>query len=611
MRRLKLALSWLIVALGCVVGLFVCVQLGFAEVSSLNGFPAPHLAWFGVAGLALLGLALLTSSLVAVRSRKTAGFILLAAMPVAAACLAYATSGEGLPPLVGWLVPLLLPGLFWMLTERRGWPSLVRDRPRSLRMRVSAVAVTFAAVLCLDVGLTVILSGMRSSLFSGTCGGHPPYRRAASPSHAVFTARVIFAARSFDARRTENGLRPTGPDVDVGDWAIGVVEESFWGLPRWARVVLLTNNVYWKGETYFVDGHRAGGLVTQLLPIVEGGVGCSRTRPAQYAAVDLRLLRRPSPPGATRLTGVVRGPETFIPGLVRPRTPAFVSGARIEVVGSTWARTIATDAAGVYELDGLPPGDYTLRLSAPERQTVGFYRDDGLPARIQLDQGGLVERNFELFWDGRIEGKVSDASGAPARAWVQLVRADGRQVPGFVNHFEQTADDGSYRFRKIPRGRYLVVVNPGGPADGWPHDIQYYPGTDRKEQAHVFDVADGERVNGIDLRAPLLAKRVLRARVTWADGTPVPGASVCVAYEKTADYDALAGRHCSPDADQNGYVVIRTYGASQVRIFAHRYVFGGEGARENGRYRSPPIQNAADQIPNAVSFVLDSASRSD
>jgi hypothetical protein len=613
MRRLKLALSWLIVALGCLVGLFVCVQLGFAEVFSLNNSPAPHLAWLGVAGLALLGLALLTSSLVAVRNRKTAGFILLAAIPVAFACLAYATSDEGmwLPSLAGWSVPFLLPGLFWVLTERRGWPSLVRDRPRSLRMRVSAVAVTFVAVVCLDVALTVILSGMRSSLFSGTCGGHPPYRRAESPDHAVFTARVILAGRSLEARRTVNGLWPTGPDGDVGDWAIGVVEDNFWGLPRWTRVVLLTNNVYWKGETYFVDGGRAGGLLTQLLPIVEGGVGCSRTRPVQYAAVDLRLLRTPSAPGATRVTGVVRGPETFIPGRVRPRAPAFVPGARIEVVGSSWARTISTDAAGVYELDGLPPGDYTLRLSVPEGQTAGFFPDEGSPTRIHLDRGGLVERNFDLFWDGRIEGKVHDASGAPARAWVQLVRADGRQVPAFVNHFEQTANDGSYRFRKIPRGRYLVVVNPGGPADGWPHDIQYYPGTDRKEQAHVFDVADGERVSGVDFRAPLLSTRELRARVTWADGTPVPGASVCVAYEKTDDYEALAGRHCTPDADQNGYVVVRTYGASQVRIFAHRYVFGGDGARENGRYRSPPIQNAADQIPNAVSFVLDSARRSD
>jgi hypothetical protein len=288
---------------------------------------------------------------------------------------------------------------------------------------------------------------------------------------------------------------------------------------------------------------------------------------------------------------------------VRPRRPAVVSGARIDVVGSIWARTIAADAAGVYELDGLPPGDYTLRLPVPQGQTVGFFPDEGSTARIRLDEGGLVERNFQLLWDGRIEGKVLDASGAPARAWVQLLRADGQQVPGFVHHFEQTAADGAYRFDKIPRGRYLVVVNPGGPGDEWPHDIQYHPGTDRKEQAHVFDVADGERISGVDFRVPLLAMRTLRARVVRADGTPVQDASVCVAYDKADDFDALAGLHCTPGTDESGGVVIRTYGTSQVRIFAQRFVFDGDEPG-NGRYVSRPLQDAADRIPNEATFVL-------
>ena len=52
MRRLKLSLSWLIVVLGFLVGLVVCVKLGFAHVASLNGSPAPHLTDHRVAGMA-------------------------------------------------------------------------------------------------------------------------------------------------------------------------------------------------------------------------------------------------------------------------------------------------------------------------------------------------------------------------------------------------------------------------------------------------------------------------------------------------------------------------------------------------------------------------------
>lgn len=608
MRRLKLAMSWLIVALGCLVGFLVCVAIGFAQLSSVNDSPAPHLAWFGVAGMALLGLVLITSALVAVRNRTSAGFILLAAMPVAVSCLAYSASDEGawLPVLAGGSVPFLLPGLFWVLTERRGWPPLAEPRSHSLRTRVAAVAATCVAILCLDVVLTLILCALGSSLYSPTCGTAPPFRGATSSHHAVFTARVVFAGPSIETRGRSTGFWSSSPDSGVGDWAIGVVEDDFWGIPRWTRLVLLTNHIYWKGETYFVDGRRSGGLLTQFLPIVEGGVGCSRTRPVQRAAVDLRLLRTPPSTGSTRLTGYVVGPETFRPGLVRPQGALPAAGTRIDVMGETWTGYVTTDSAGVYELDGLPPGDYTLQPVIPPTQTVRAFSSDELPARVHLDRGGVVERDFQLFWDGRIEGKVSDMSGAPAHAWVKLLRADGKQLAGSVDGFEMTADDGSYRFRRIPRGRYLVVVNPGGPGDEWPHDIQYYPDAVRKEQARVFELANGERVSGVDFRAPLLPKRDLRVRVTWADGTPVPGASVCVAYDKTDDYEALAGYHCPATADQNGDAAIRTYGNSQVRVFAQRSFFGGDEPRARGTYRSQPVQYAADQTPNVVRLVLDS-----
>ena len=98
-----------------------------------------------------------------------------------------------------------------------------------------------------------------------------------SPTQAVFTARVVFACpldRRSERRGTAVFARP-GRDREVGDWAIGIVQERFWGMPRWTRLVLLTNYVYWEGETYFVDGRRDEGLLTQFLPIVEGGIGCS------------------------------------------------------------------------------------------------------------------------------------------------------------------------------------------------------------------------------------------------------------------------------------------------------------------------------------------------
>ncbi|MGA2346613.1 MAG: carboxypeptidase-like regulatory domain-containing protein, partial [Candidatus Sulfotelmatobacter sp.] len=168
----------------------------------------------------------------------------------------------------------------------------------------------------------------------------------------------------------------------------------FWGLPWTPRLVLLTNFIYWKGETYFIEGSRSHGLLRERLPIIEGGVSCSRTRPIGDAVVDLRLLHEPASTGA-RLIGYVREPQRFVGGLVPPVPPKPAAGAKISVTGPAGARIIMTDASGVYEADDLPPGDYTLQLLAPNGHLEGRAQQIS-QAKVCLDDRGPVEQNFEL-----------------------------------------------------------------------------------------------------------------------------------------------------------------------------------------------------------------------
>ncbi len=513
-----------------------------------------------------------------------------------------------LPRLAGWSVLFLLPGLFWLRTAKLAWPSLVQARPCSRLKRAWAFAATCVGILCLDVVFTVILCGLGASLFQADCRGRQLFPRPLFPEQAVFTAKVLFAARSIGAVvGPSGGLHLWGRDHKSGDWAIGIVQERFWGMPHWTRLVLLRNNIYWEGETYFVDGRVFGGLLTQFLPIVDAD-GCTRTKPVQDAIIDLRLLRKPPPSGSTRAMGYVRAPQLFTPVFARPAKAVFIAGAQIDVTGPAYSRKLTTDSAGVYELDDLAPGDYTLQLSKPETQSVGFWGGDGSRVGFHLNSGGVAEGNFDLFWNGRIEGQIKDDAGKPAHAWVKLLSADGGQIPGNVNSFQMTAKDGSYHFRQIPPGRYMVVVNPHGPDGEWPYDLQYYPAGGRKNQARVFELAGGQRVAGINFQVPLLAERNTQVRVTWANGTAAASVHVFVVYEDTDDYGSLAGANYMRDTDQNGLAVIQTYGRSKVRVFAVQsvdpYTWPWLAS-----LRSHPVQSAADQAPKTINLALTSAKR--
>jgi hypothetical protein len=386
----------------------------------------------------------------------------------------------------------------------------------------------------------------------------------------------------------------------VGDWAIGVVQESFWGLPKWTpHLVLLTHFVYWKGETYFVDGDRARGWLTNMLPIVDAELGCSRTRPAQEAIVDLRVLREAPSATGTRLIGYVRQPQTFVGGLAPPSPPKFAPGARISVTGPTGTSIVTTDHSGIYQLDNLPQGGYTLQLLTAEDQVVGFFKSEEGPAKVHLDTPGPIEHNFEVFWNGRIEGHVEDDSGKPAHIWVMLLRADGSQIPGYVNSFLLTEPDGSYQINKIPPGRYILVVNPNGPYDDEPYDIQYYLSALRPENAHVLQIAEGQQIKGIDFSVGRLIERTVRVRVTLQNGAVVGAASICFAYENTKEYASLVGTNCFKQTDQNGEAVVHLYGSSRMRLFA-------EQNREQDTYYSHRVELGAGNIPEKINLVLSS-----
>jgi hypothetical protein len=109
-----------------------------------------------------------------------------------------------------------------------------------------------------------------------------------------------------------------------------------------------------------------------------------RTSPIADAKIELRLLREKPRASGLRIMGTVRKcppPRSQIDrpgrGIVAKESAADdfyrsavaslvkwppIPGERVTVTGPSGARTVTTDADGIYEVRGLSPEDYSLRL---------------------------------------------------------------------------------------------------------------------------------------------------------------------------------------------------------------------------------------------------------
>jgi len=468
----KKAVGWFVAVLGMLIGFLSIVGLSQSALPRVSSDEYWAKEWAGFIGLVPFGFIFLIASITAIRKPRSAGLVFLIGGPLVAFWGAFAGAGylewhaDGggyfespflstalglaclffipfalalssvrnklrsvvlfvvsaavvtpfiarspwtasfIPELAGWTAVFLAFGLFWLLTHKHGWPPLLQSRERALSSRIRAVLATCLAVLLLDIALSLVFAALRSSLFSADCGPEQPFTHSLSPNHVVFTARVIYVGRSLEARFRVPSPLADYPDRRLGDWAVGIVETRYWGLLWWRpRLVLLTDDIYWKGETYFVDGHRPDGMLTRLLPIVSGGIICSRTRPLRDAIVDLRELKGGAPANGTRIIGYVRAPQPYAHYFQPPTVPVFVSGAKVAITSQKRESVVTTDESGLYEIDGLPPDNYKLKLLLPETQHA---EEQEITAQ-SFSRSSTLERDFQVVWNGTIEGIVTGA----------------------------------------------------------------------------------------------------------------------------------------------------------------------------------------------------------
>jgi hypothetical protein len=311
-----------------------------------------------------------------------------------------------------------------------------------------------------------------------------------------------------------------------------------------------------QGSEYLVYAHAPG----------QGGAlavsSCSRTGPLESAANDLAYLRAAFNSNAP--LGRIAGTLVFEdqPGSDRRGTPVTRVPVVIERDGVR--STDVTDTGGHFAVEGLDAGRYTISVDLPANQYFSLW-----PNPVELaDIRGCAETSGVVSYNGRLQGRVADARGAPVPGLTVEIVAYARSATPSGQPLASTITDleGRYEMDHIPRGTYVLGINMQHKTSaGGRFPLAYHPGTDQRAGAGRIVLGRGEQKVLPDFVLPATFNPVrVSGIVVNAEGVPVAGASVYLKGPEETDY--ILGKPFVTDAA--GRFTLAAFEGHQYRVFA-------------------------------------------
>jgi hypothetical protein len=250
------------------------------------------------------------------------------------------------------------------------------------------------------------------------------------------------------------------------------------------------------GERYIVFARREadGALTTNM---------CSGTKPLAEAAQDLKFATHlPKAGSGGRIFGEVKQSEPNLLNWSQSQVkPA--RGLTVTLTGAVGAeRKLRTDQRGAFEAKRMKPGTYRIALNVPPTARGYFDRTE-----IEVKDRGCAIVNMAFETNGRIAGRVTDASGAPAgrtRIWAVPTTYTNKIDFPDANLPSSTAEsDGRYEIGPLPPGDYYVAVNiEPAPTIGSADAPAFYPGVLTRAKATPITLKEGELRDGVDFALP-------------------------------------------------------------------------------------------------------------
>jgi len=307
------------------------------------------LHWPRVVAFALFGFVALVASISALQWPRLAGLLFLLAAPITSSCFIWWVRREAPNESVPFgdlalifavsSLPFIILGVFWLVSCRACWPTIMPSRPSKKLFSPARVAGS-AVALCMLAGLFLALYLPVNGF---VCHPYPPITAPQQPDQAVFTAKILVGSHGFAPLRHL-----------LASWSLLRVDRRFWGVSSWTGFVILRIELPKQyADEYLIDGRRSQGLLMHFLPVIEFD-DCSHTKPLDHAAVDLRLLQDGPPKSGVRIIGRVYEGELI--------TNKPVPAVKLWIAGPAGTIATITDAQGIYDLVGLPAGHYSIRV---------------------------------------------------------------------------------------------------------------------------------------------------------------------------------------------------------------------------------------------------------
>ena len=387
-------------------------------------------------------------------------------------------------------------------------PGVVMRAPRPRPARRLAALAAAAALLALGLGPAAVAASISSANVVAP-------ERPAAPAHAA------------DASRPSLTGAVTGPDGSpLGGISVSALESTY-GTP-WASGSTAADGGFslevYEDTSYVVafadsSGTYAAGFYSSSAPghyaADWSGATAVAVGSSDVSGISVTL------PLSVHIRGVVTGPDG---------SPLGGIDARACRVGSSFCWDTTTAADGGYAADVPPGGSYTVGFTDPGQTCKpGYYSstapgsctpDQGQATQVAVGSADVAEIDVALPPAPRVEGRVTDASGAP-------IAGVGVHVCGLDIYcnalLATTAADGSYT-GAVPGGVEVYLLLDGD-SYAWGFYDSSAPGHYTRDQSAAtrLAVADGDSVRADVMLPP--APRI-EGRVIDAFGVPLAGIQV-------------------------------------------------------------------------------------